>query len=77
MLNVRKFPKRGTIGHFVLTSLSKNPAVTTKALIKVIKKRWPDSAFNPAHLAWYKYQVAKGRYILPTVEVKQEEVTQG
>lgn len=62
---LRKFPKRGTIGHLVLTTLAKQADVTSEQLGKRIKKRWPDSAWNPAHLAWYRYQVKQGNYILP------------
>lgn len=62
---IRKYPKRGTIGRHVLDSLKKNPEVTCKELLKVIKKKFPDSRFNPAHLSWYKNQLKNGRYVFP------------
>ena len=61
-----KMPKRGTIGHFVLTQLSKNADVSVEVLIKGVLKTHPDSHFNKAHLAWYKHQIKVGRYVLPS-----------
>jgi len=60
---VRKFPKRGTIGNYVLLELQKNKNVDCKILKKHILKLHPDSRFNKAHLAWYKHQVKRGRYV--------------
>lgn len=72
MSSIRKFPKRGTIGYIVLTALAKNPEVDCKTLTKAILKKFQDSAFGPSHLAWYKYQVAKGNYVLPVEEPVQQ-----
>lgn len=62
---IRKFPKQGTIGHIVLTSLANSPDVKLEDLTKKVLKKFPESKFNAAHLAWYKHQVKQGNYVLP------------
>lgn len=63
---LRKFPKAGTIGNMVLTALAGNKDLKTEDISKKILKKFPESKFNSAHLAWYKHQVRVGNYILPT-----------
>ena len=65
---LRKFPKAGTIGHMVLTALAKNPDLKTKDILPKILKKFPESKFNEAHMAWYKHQVRRKNFILPKVE---------
>lgn len=62
---IRKYPKAGTIGRITLDALSKNPDLKTEDILPEILKKFPDSKFNPAHLAWYKHQVKVGNYLLP------------
>lgn len=62
---IRKFPKEGTIGHMTLTALAKNPDLKTEDILPQVLKKFPESKFNSAHLAWYKHQVKVGNYILP------------
>ena len=64
-VHVRKYPKVGTIGNYVLTYLHKDPNVKTKYLLKWILRKFPESKFNDAHLSWYKHQVKTGRYVYP------------
>lgn len=65
---LRKFPKAGTIGHMVLMALAKNPDLKTKDILPKILKKFPESKFNEAHMAWYKHQVRRKNFILPKVE---------
>ena len=71
--HLRKFPKAGTIGNMVLTALDKDPGLKCETITKVVLKKFPDSKFNTAHLAWYKHQVKVGNYILPSC-VGEEKV---
>lgn len=68
---LRKFPKAGTIGHMVLTALAKNPDLKTDQIQKQVLKKFPESKFNAAHMAWYKNQVKNKNYILPTAAPKK------
>jgi hypothetical protein len=60
----RKFPKQGTIGHIVLTTLAHNSEPDFEELKKKVLAKFPDSKFNPAHLSWYKHQVRIKAYPL-------------
>ncbi len=72
-VNIRKFPKAGTIGHIVLTALAKNPDLKTEDILPAVLKASPESAFKASHLAWYKHQVRSGGYILPVDEKKKDK----
>jgi hypothetical protein len=65
MAKVRSYPKRGTIGRYVLDRLKSKPSLKCQDLMPYIQKHWPDSRFNPAHLAWYRHQVRVGAYKYP------------
>lgn len=65
--SLRKFPAQGTIGFVVLTELAKTPDVTCEELVAKILPAHPESKFQKTHLAWYKHQVKKNRYILPSL----------
>lgn len=61
---IRKYPKAGTIGSIVLAVLQKDTNPDLDGLTKTILKKFPDSKFNKAHLAWYKHQVKRGNFVL-------------
>lgn len=60
----RRFPKHGTIGFIVLTTMKENPNVTSDELEKVLRPMFQETKWNKAHLAWYKHQVKNGAYDL-------------
>ena len=66
----RKFPKQGTIGWIVLTTMARNPKVSSDELGEAIRKNFPESKWSKAHYSWYRYQVKKGRYYLPECKGK-------
>jgi len=75
MSKVRRFPKAGTIGHMVLCALKTNPNVKSDELAPAILEKFPESAWNPAHLAWYRHQVRTGAYNLDEAPVQVEKPT--
>lgn len=54
-----------TITSAVLEILAKNPSADTQEISTQLKKLGFDSKFNKKHLAWYKYQIRKGKFVLP------------
>ncbi len=49
-----------TIRALVVTILSNKPDIDTQNLIDQVKEKFPDSAFNQNHAAWYRNKFKKG-----------------
>ncbi len=58
--------KRKTITSVVLKCLDKNPEANVQTISDTIVANGLKSKFNKAHLAWYKYQIRKGKLHLPS-----------
>lgn len=59
--------KKPTICSIVLQMLDDNQEVTTQEIYQhLVKNGFPDTKFQKSHLAWYKHQIRKGRYKLPS-----------
>lgn len=69
-MRIRQFPKSGSIGHLVLTTIAKTPTIDYEAITKLVKAAFPTSKWQASHWAWYKHQIKIGSYTLPTIEQK-------
>lgn len=69
-MRIRQFPKTGSIGNLVLTTLAKSPTIDYEAMTKLVKTAFPNSKWQASHWAWYKHQVKIGSYTLPTTTPK-------
>ena len=69
----KKGPKRKTIGARMVEILRLKKVPTNLAIVTMVKKDFPDSAFNSAHVSWYKGAFMKGS--LPG-QTKGEKINQ-
>ena len=60
---LRKYPKKGTVGNFILEIITKDPNIKYIDIQPKVAKAFPKSKFNKYHLAWYKHQLKSGKYI--------------
>ncbi len=67
--NIEK--KNGTITSLVLRLFKIDPEIRSVEMITKVKKTFPKSAFKLSHYSWYKYQIKKGRYNLPSRIISQ------
>jgi hypothetical protein len=59
--------KKTTISFLVCAYLDKKPDADTKEVRDhIVENGFPDTKFNKSHLAWYKYQLRKGKLKLPS-----------
>jgi len=56
---ISKSGKYTSIRHMMEQILAKTPDITSEKVIPMVKKEYPNSAFKPNHLAWYRGKIVK------------------
>lgn len=68
-------PAKETVVSYVRGILEDDGRASTQDLIKAVKKKFPESAFSKAHVAYYRNKFRKEGMDIPLLrEVEEEEV---
>ena len=57
----RQAEKKATIRQLVAAMFAENAAVKNEDLVKAVKEKFPESAFDSKHASWYRQQAKNGK----------------
>lgn len=71
----KKKAKKPTIAGMVRGLFGDNPNMETDDMVSRVRKRFPDSAFSPTHVAYYRNKLRKAGMNIPLKRKAKKKVT--